>query len=91
MQIIRIRDFRQMPGKDNESLYDLAPGEYRAWAYHDDPDSLSETKVLVIEDPYQDDDGTQFGPDVFIQEKGFFINISSIADLPTVYAVQKIS
>lgn len=75
---------------DNDPIFELAPGEYWAWVYNNDPSSLFETRVLVLEDPTPDDDEhAGYLPSVFLWQDGQFRDIT--LSLATVYAVRKIS
>lgn len=89
---MQIKDFQVIRSRlgENDLLFELAPGEYRAWAYDDKPSALFETKVLVLADPTPDDD-TRYCPIVFIWNDGEFRDITDRIYVPTVYAVQKIS
>ena len=92
--IIKIKDFCTL--QDRDSLFDLAPGEYRAWActYDEDPEYLYETRILVFEDPNLDvDTGKQFFPNVYVREDdGKFRDLSQHpGSARMIYAVQKIS
>ena len=88
MQIKDLQIIRSQP-TDNDPIFELAPGEYWAWVYNNDPTSLFETRVLVLEDSTPDDDDRQYFPNVFLWQDGQYIDITD--SLATVYAVRKIS